>query len=130
MEKHQNDIVCYLHMEDPFVDPEVIPQWTMDLKNEMVSTNLIDIIPTESLISPSGTKGIDPMIAAISFSMLSNSLPQILVFLHDWALRREGRVLKIKIQSKKDKFIEMEIPTALSKKEVKDWIETIQSAME
>lgn len=122
-------ITCEVSIDDNSVDSEKLSQWLLDLKREVDATNLITLLPAKIEISPTGTKGVDPVLAAIGFSMLSNSLPQILTFLHDWALRRENRVLKVKIQSKKDKFIEMEIPTGLSKKEVKDWIESIQSAI-
>jgi len=129
MDIPQGYVTCELRVDDISADTEKVNRWVIDLQTEIQETDLVTIEPRRFDIDLSGTKGVDPVTAAIGFSMLSSSLPQILTFLRDWALRREGRVLKIKIQSKKDRFIEMEIPTAISKKEVKEWIETVQSAI-
>ena len=129
MDISDNNLSCELLVEDISADSEKINQWLFDLQNEIAATNMVSILPAKTKPAPIGSKAVDPVLAAVCFSMLSNSLPQILNFLHDWALRREGRVLKIKIQSKKDKVIEMEIPTSLSNKEVKAWIKSVQSAI-
>jgi hypothetical protein len=129
MENTQDYVTCDFSIEDASVDPDKLNQWLFDLKKEINDTGLVTILSSNNAIMPSGTKGADPVFAALTFSMLSTSLPLILTFAHDWALRRESRVLKIKIQSQKDEIIEVEIPGGMSKDEVKDWIKLVQKSV-
>jgi hypothetical protein len=122
------EINCEIIIQDTS-DPNQSFHWACELQKELIETGLISIIPPDHETVARGSKSVDPVLVAIGFSMLSNSLPQILTFLHDWALRREGRILKIKIQSAKNRFIEMEIPSSMSKMELAEYIKVMQSTM-
>lgn len=129
MDNSLEEILCELSIQEISLDPNNSDLWKRELQIELIETGLISVVTTNPDAMPNGTKGVDPVLAALGFSMLSNSLPQILTFLHDWALRREGRVLKIKIQTEKDRFIEIEIPSSMSKKELTEYINIAQSAI-
>ena len=56
-------------------------------------------------------------------------LTKVLEFLHAWAMRREGRVVKIRIQAGPDSSLEVEVPAIMPRSEVKTWINTVSEAL-
>jgi hypothetical protein len=75
-------------------------------------------------------KDIDPLaFAALSISMAPIAMTKFFEFLNMWALRRENRNIKIKIQLGKNKSIEFEGSETLSKKDVETWILVIEKAL-
>lgn len=76
-------------------------------------------------------KDIDPLIfATLSVSLVPLAATKFFEFLNAWALRRENRLIKIKIQLGKDKVVEFEGSETMSKKEVEAWIRTIEKSLQ
>ncbi|MBI3174887.1 MAG: hypothetical protein HYZ25_14270 [Chloroflexi bacterium] len=76
------------------------------------------------------SKDIDPLaFATLSIAIAPIVATKFFEFLNTWALRRENRNIRIKIQVGKDESIEFEGSETLSKQDVEEWIEAIARAM-
>jgi hypothetical protein len=79
---------------------------------------------------PESTRSIDPMIiGAVVVAIGPAVLPKFLEFLHAWAMRHEGRTVKISIKRQRGDSIELEVPYTMSLPEAKEWIATIQDTI-
>lgn len=75
-------------------------------------------------------KEIDPLtFAALSLALAPAAATKFFEFLNAWAMRRENRLIKIKIQLGKSRSIEFEGSETLSKKDVEGWILAIEKAL-
>jgi hypothetical protein len=75
-------------------------------------------------------KDIDPLtFAALSIYLAPVVMPKFLEFLTTWAMRRENRLIKIKVQLGKNKYAEFEGSETLSKKDVESWISAVEKAL-
>jgi hypothetical protein len=80
--------------------------------------------------APEGTKVIDPVIlGALVVAVGPTVLTKFLEFLHAWAMRREGRTVKLKLQTPEGAALEIEVPQTMSPAEVKKWIDTLSEAV-
>ena len=55
-------------------------------------------------------------------------LPKFLDFLHAWAMRKENRHIKVKLQAD-DKSVEIEVPQTSSPDEIKKWMKLAQDSL-
>jgi hypothetical protein len=79
---------------------------------------------------PEGAKSIDPeTLNALILSIAPISFMKLLEFLHNWMMRKEGRVIKIKVQKLNGQSVEIEVPASTSQQELKMWIKTVEAAI-
>ncbi len=108
---------------------------TRQLLSQIREIDAEDDVLTASLAvqkgdAPEGTKGIDPvLVGAILVSLGHVALPKLLDFLHDWAMRRQDRTVRISYKSPQGESIEVEVPATMDKDEVKSWIDKIRSSV-
>ncbi len=57
------------------------------------------------------------------------AVTKFLEFLQAWALRREGRAVKIEIQNVKGSLIEIEVPATTSTVEIRKWIGMVKECL-
>lgn len=77
-----------------------------------------------------GAKGsIDPaVLGALLIAVTPIVLSKILEFLHAWAMRREGRSIKIKFKNKESELVEVEIPRDMKPTELQMWIKAVKNS--
>ena len=56
-------------------------------------------------------------------------MTKLLEFLQAWAMRREGRMLKLNLQTADGASVQIEVPQTMSRSEVKRWLDTINEAL-
>ena len=129
----QNEVV-ELIVQVELVDSsdEEIDQETRRLRNEIV--DLLDVesatLQTEQSSAPPGTKPIDPVtLGVLIVAVAPIAVTKFLEFLQAWAMRREGRTVKIKIQNAKGSLIEIEVPATTSTAEIQKWIGLIKESL-
>ncbi len=64
----------------------------------------------------------------LTLTLIPSMLPKFLDFLHAWAMRRENRHIKVKIQLS-DKSVEIEVPQTSSPDEIKKWMELANDSL-
>ncbi len=94
----------------------------------------LDIGDVNALSEPqtvdAGAKSIDPAtINALLLSITPITITKVLEFMHSWVTRKEGRTIKIKIQKSRGTTIEVEIPSSMSSKELKQLIKTVETSI-
>jgi hypothetical protein len=119
-----------LQVDEPHSDPEQLDQSLRLLQQELTALDIQQVTFYSSGDRPVGAKGVDPvLVGALLLVLAPPVLTKILEFLHAWALRREGRVIKVKLQTEKDTSIELEIPSSLSEADIKKWVDLAQSSL-
>jgi hypothetical protein len=74
--------------------------------------------------------GMDPVLLGVVLVTVGPTvLTHFLEFLHDWAMRREGRKLKVRIETPEGSAVEIEVPETTSREELIQWIETVRAAL-
>jgi hypothetical protein len=107
------------------LQPSVLEKCVLSFEEE-----LLELGGVESILDNHEVKEIDPMIfATLSLSLAPIVATKFFEFLNTWLLRRENRLVKIKIQIGKDKSIEFEGSETMSKKDVEAWILAIETAL-
>ena|SRR5687768_4387600 len=72
-------------------------------------------------------KSLDPVIwGVLSATIAPTVLTKFLELLHDWSLRREGRVVRIKVQNKDGSLVEIEVPETTSPQAIQKYIELVR----
>ena len=112
------------------IDPESLDRLTRQLRSELLDLEIesIDFIQQDQL--PEGAKAADAVtLGALAVAVLPNFLPKLLEYLQSWALRGEGRKVRVKSQIG-DRCIELEyMPQAMSQQELKTLVQTLTSAL-
>lgn len=111
-------------------DNEEIDLLTRELRSELLEMDVdsVNLVPAEA--APQGSKVIDPvLLGVLAVGVGPIVLTKVLEFLHAWAMRREGRVVKIRIQAGPDSSLEVEVPAIMPRSEVKTWINTVSEAL-
>ena len=81
-------------------------------------------------LAPDGTKAVDPLLlGALVIAIAPTVTDKVLEFLHAWMMRREGRTVKIKIQTAKDASIELEMPERMSQTDLKKLIKIVSETL-
>ncbi len=107
------------------LDPAKVEDSVLSFEREMTELSGVEKILDDHIY-----KDIDPLIfATLSLSLAPIVTTKFFEFLHAWSMRRENRLIKIKIQLGKDKFIEFEGPETMSKKDVDGWILSVEKAI-
>lgn len=119
------DYTLAILLENDQADPNELERSTLSLEKEL-DQNVGGIHRQTA----DGQKDIDPL----AFATLTVAIAPIVVtkffeFLNTWALRRENRHVRIKLQLGKDKSIEFEGSETLSKEDVEKWIRILDGAM-
>lgn len=119
------DYTLAILLENDQADPNELERSTLSLEKEL-DQNVGGIHRQTA----DGQKDIDPL----AFATLTVAIAPIVVtkffeFLNTWALRRENRHVRIKLQLGKDKSIEFEGSETLSKEDVEKWIRVLDGAM-
>lgn len=111
-------------------DDEKTDMVSRQLKRELLEFGFENLAFVSDGNLPEYAKGIDHVIlGTLLISVSPIMLTKFLDFLHAWALRQENRVIKIKIQTKANQVIEVEVPETMSPDEVKKWIGEIKSTV-
>ena len=112
--------------DDAFVD-----RLTCQLLQEIRQLDIESAEMSGNGLAQAGTKGIDPMILGMLVVTVGPTvLTKFLEFLHDWAMRREDRIVKIKVQNPDGGSVEIEVPQTTKPDELRDWIQTVEHTLE
>lgn len=111
-------------------DPDRLDRITRQLRGELLDLEVesVDFVQDDSL--PKGAKAAEAVtLGALAVAVLPNFLPKLIEYLQSWALRGEGRRVKVKTQVG-DRSIELEYtPAAMSQQELKTLVETLTGAL-
>jgi hypothetical protein len=111
-------------------DAEELEALTRQLRDELRELDVERVEPVTGSALPEGAKGVDPMLLGMLAVWAGPVvLPKFLEFLHSWAMRREGRTVKVKLQTAEGAALEVEVPATMSPAEVKTWIRTVSEAL-
>jgi hypothetical protein len=92
-----------------------------------------EITELDGVEKPSGRpigKDLDPLtFAALTISLAPTMITKFFEFLNAWAMRRENRMIKIKIQIDRNTCIEFEGSETLSPKKIEDMLTTIRKTL-
>lgn len=112
-------------------DAEELDRLTRQLRAEILELEVESVEPMKGAPAPEGTKGVDPMIlGALVVAVGPTTLTKLLEFLHAWAMRREDRTVKLKIQTEGGAMLEVEVPATMSPAEVKQWVNSLNETLE
>lgn len=112
-------------------DDEQLDNTVRQLRQELVDLTSGSVeYYSSNVIIPSGVKAIDPAtLNALILSVSPIAITKLLEFLHNWMLRKEERVIKIKVQRQDGQSIEIEVPASTTQQELKTWIKTVETAI-
>lgn len=114
-----------IQLENALASPSDLEASTLALEKEL-GRSLGGIRKAEA----GGHKDIDPLaFATLTVAVAPVVVTKFFEFLNAWALRRENRHVRIKLQLGKDKSIEFEGSETLSKEDVEKWIRVLDGAM-
>lgn len=122
-----NELILNIEIQMPNFENDYITLSTRQLLADIKKFDVksADLVKRET--NAVGSKSVDPVvIGAVVITLLPNTLAQVLQFLHDWSLRKEGRTIKIKVQSKDGAIVEIEVPETISPVEVNRWISMVK----
>lgn len=111
-------------------DAEELEALTRQLSQELRELDVERVEPISGGAAPEGAKGLDPvMLGMLAVWAGPIVLPKFLEFLHAWAMRREGRTVKVKLQKADGSALEVEVPAAMPPAQVKTWISAVSEAL-
>jgi hypothetical protein len=111
-------------------DAEELERLTRQLSEDLRELDVERVEPVSGGALPEGAKGVDPMLLGMLAVWVGPVLlPKFLDFLHAWAMRREGRTVKVKLQKADGSALEVEVPATMSRTEVKTWVNTVSEAL-
>ncbi|MBN1148997.1 MAG: hypothetical protein JXA78_17195 [Anaerolineales bacterium] len=112
----------------PSGDEQQLDLAARQLRGELLELELDSVELASGGAAPQGVKGLemDPaLLGALVVSLGPLALDKLLGFLHDWAMRRQGRSVKIKIQTAEGAAVEVEVPETMEPAQVQAWIEMV-----
>ena len=127
-----NPLLSYytIRLQGEEIDPERLDRLTRQLRSELLDLEVesADFVQEDQL--PEGAKAAEAItLGALAVAVLPNFLPKLVEYLQSWALRGEGRKIKVKSQVG-DRSIELEyMPQAMSQEELKTLVETLTDAL-
>lgn len=122
------ELIIALDVQDG--NPEDVDRLTRQLLTEIRSLEVESVALAKDDAAPTGTKSIDPvLVGALVIAIGPTLLTKFLEFLHDWAMRREGRTIKLKVQRSNNDSIEIEVPATMSQPEVQKWVESVNELL-
>ena len=114
-----------LILDSDQLDPSKLEKSILSLEREVIELNGV-----EKIVDDHANKDIDPLLfATLSISLAPIVTTKFFEFLNAWSLRRENRLIKIKLQLSKDEFIEFEGSETMSKQEVEAWVLAIKKTL-
>jgi hypothetical protein len=91
---------------------------------------VLELDGVEKAANNQAVKEIDPLAFAIlSFNLIPTVLARFFEFLNAWAMRRENRMVKIRVQLGKNKYVEFEGSETMSKKDVEGWVAAVEKTL-
>jgi hypothetical protein len=110
-------------------DKEQVDDETRELYGELLEVELASVELANNQMPPEKTKAIDSvLLGTIAISVAPIMITKLLEFLLAWAMRREGRVVKLKMQSKTNS-VEIEMPMTMSPDDLKIWIAELNESL-
>jgi len=122
----QGTMKLLIQIDQYGLDPEEIDRIAYQLCSEIREYDVesVDLIRGEP--TRQGAKSLDAVaLGGLMVVVSPILLTKFLEFLHAWALRREGRTVKIKIQTEDGTMLEVDVPSSMSPTEIKSRISTI-----
>lgn len=102
---------------------------TRQLYSELQDLDLESVALVKQDSAPQGAKLGDPvLLGTLAVAVGPLVLSKLLEFLHAWAMRGEGRTIRIKIELA-DRSLEAEVPATMSRTEVQIWINGLREAL-
>lgn len=116
------ELTIQLNYQEDF-DKERLSDDSYNLADELQTFPIDDVkIVREGKVPDKAKSGIDPIVLGGILVYTSQTvLPKILEFVYAWAMRREGRNIKIKIQNQNGS-IEIDVPETKDIEDIKLWI--------
>jgi hypothetical protein len=110
---------------------EELDQLTRQLRQELLEVGVESAELVHQGKAPAGAKtGLDPVVlGGLLVAVTPMVMTKLLEFLQAWTMRREGRTVKLNIQTADGASVQMEVPQTMSPVEVKSWIDTIEAAL-
>ena len=111
--------------------PEELDSITRQLRDELEQEDVGSAELLKEGPAPQGTKSAEIVtMGGLLLSVVPSVLPSLVGFLQSWALRGDGRKVKIKTQVG-DRSVELEyVPNAMSQAELRSLVETLTSSLE
>jgi hypothetical protein len=79
-------------------DAEELEALTRQLSDELRELDVERVEPVAGGAPPGGAKGVEMLVGALVVSVGPVLLPKFLDFLNAWAMRREGRTVKVRLR--------------------------------
>jgi hypothetical protein len=119
-----------LQVDWPKADENQIDDATRQLLSEIRQLDVFSAELLKAGPAPEGSMAVDPVIVGMLIVAIGPTLlTKLLDFLHAWAMRREGRTIKIKIQTPDGAIVEVEFPQTVSFDDVEQWIAKVEAAV-
>lgn len=108
------------------VSAEELDRLARQLRDEIQESGMASAELARGAPAPVGTKGADPVtLGALALVVLPTAVPPLIEFLKSWAMRGEGRTVKVKAQAG-DRALEVEFnPATVSQAELKELVGTL-----
>lgn len=122
------EVVAQIKVENG--DDEELDRLARQLLSEIqeLDVDSVKLAPADSV--PQGAKVIDTvLIGTVLVSVGPLVLTKLLELLHDWAVRREGRTVKLKMRNQAGASVEIEVPASMQPSEVKSLISAVNETL-
>ena len=119
-----------LSISEPNSDAEDLDRATRQLLDELreLDVESVDLLRVGEV--PEGVKSVDAaLLGALVVAVVTTALPKFFDFLHAWALRREGRMVKVKVQTESGAAIEVEFSETTPPEKVKEYIKLVNASL-
>ena len=112
-------------------DDEQLDQLTRQLRQELLDIGVESAEYVHQGKAPEGSKaGLDPVVmGTLLVAVGPIIMTKLLEFLQSWAMRREGRTVKLNIQAADGASVQVEVPQTMSQAEIKRWLETVERVL-
>lgn len=123
-------VTCTVFVDLVGGDESDVQQETRRIWADLRQQNVESVEPIRERNVPEGAKAMDPaLLSALVVAVAPTMLSQLLEFLHAWAMRREGRVVKVKLQTGDGRVVEGEFPATMSQEDARQWIAVVAKSL-
>lgn len=104
-------------------DAEELDALTRQLSEELRELDIERVEPVSGESTPEGAKGVDPMLLGwLAVWAAPIVLPKFLEFLHAWAMRREGRTVKVRLRQADGAEFEVDASDTVSMEKIQQLV--------
>lgn len=126
--ERQVKLSVQLTLEDG--DEAQVDSLTRSLRQEILELDVESAEMASEGEVPEGTKALDMvLLGTLMVAVAPIVVTQLLEFLQAWTMRREGRTLKVRVETPEGSAVEIEVPETTSREEVQTWIETVRTGL-